>query len=90
VKVLLETVKLRGVCLLYLVLLQAAQGLVSLLLEGDDDESHEDVHKKEREDHKVDDVEDGHLYPVARAGTHVFEGGVHRVLQDAAGGASRR
>ena len=40
--------------LLHLVLLQAAlfHHLVPLLLEGDDDESHKDVDKEEREDHK--------------------------------------
>lgn len=70
----------------HLILLQAAlrHGLVSLLLEGDDDQSDEDVDKEEREDHKVDHVEDGHLYPVAWIGTLVFKGGVHRVLQDTA------
>ena len=68
----------------YLVLLQAAlrHGLVALLLEGDDDEGHEDVDEEEGEDHKVDHVEDGDLDAVARAWTLVLKGGVHRVLQD--------
>lgn len=69
--------------MLYLVLFQAAlrQSLVSLLLEGNDDQSDEDVDKEEREDHKVDHIEDGHFYPVAWTGTLVFKGGIHRVLQ---------
>ena len=69
--------------LLYLILFQAAlrQGLVSLLLEGNDDQSNKDVDKEEREDHKVDHIEDGHFYPVAWTWTLVFKGGIHRVLQ---------
>lgn len=70
--------------MLYLIFLQAAfrQGLVSLFLKGDDDQSDKYVDKKEWEDHKVDDIEDGHFYPVAWTGTLVFKGGIHRVLQD--------
>lgn len=69
---------------LYLVLFQAAlwQSFVSLLLEGDDYQGDEDVDEEEREDHKVDHIEDGHFYPVAWTGTLVFKGGIHRVLQD--------
>lgn len=72
--------------MLHLVLFQAAlrQGFVTLLLEGDDDQSDENVDKEEREDHKVDHIEDGHFYPVAWTGTLVFKGGIHRVLQDTA------
>lgn len=68
----------------YLILLQAAlrQRLVSLLLEGDDDQSDEDVDKEEREDDEVDHIEEGHFYPVAWTGTLIFKGGVHRVFQD--------
>lgn len=56
--------------------------LVALLLEGDDDQSHKDVNKEEREDHKVDDVEDGHLHPVASARSHVLLGDVGGVLKN--------
>lgn len=72
--------------MLYLILFQAAlrQGFVSLLLEGDNDQSDEDVDEEEREDYKIDHIEDGHFYPVAWAGTLVFKGGIHRVLQDTA------
>lgn len=68
----------------YLVLLQAAllHHLVALLLEGDDDESHEDVDKEEREDHKVDHVEDGHLHAVAAARASVLLCHVDGMLQD--------
>lgn len=68
----------------YLIFLQTAlrQSFVALLLERDDDQGHEDVDEKEREDDKVDDVEDGHLDPIARTGTLVLEGGIHGVLQN--------
>lgn len=74
---------------LYLVLLQAAllHHLVPLLLEGDDDESHEDVDKEEREDDEVDDIEDGHLHAVAATRASVFLRHVDGVLQDSVGTA---
>lgn len=56
--------------------------LVALLLEGDDDQSHKDVDKEEREDHKVDNVEDGHLHPVASARPHVLLSDVGGVLKN--------
>lgn len=67
----------------HLVLLQTAllDHLVALLLEGDDDQSHEDVDEEEREDHKVDHVENGHLHPVPSTRPHVFLCDVGRVLQ---------
>lgn len=68
----------------HLILLQATlrHGLVSLLLEGDDDQSHKYVHEEEREHHKVHHVEDRGLHAETWAGTLVLVGGVHRVLQD--------
>jgi hypothetical protein len=36
---------------------------LALLLEGDDDQGHEDVDKEERKDNEVNNVENGHLYP---------------------------
>lgn len=68
----------------HLILLQAAlwHGLVSLLLKGDDDQSHKDVDEEEGENHKVDHVEDGRLHAEARIWTLVFVSGVHRVLED--------
>lgn len=71
----------------HLVLFQAAlrHGLVPLLLEGDDDQSHKDVDEEEGKDHEVDHVKDGRLHAEARVGPVVLVGGVHRVLQDPAG-----
>lgn len=68
----------------YLVFLQTAlvDHLVALLLEGDDDQSHKDVDEEEREDHKVDHVEDGHLHPVASTRPHVLLRDVGGVLKD--------
>lgn len=68
----------------YLVFLQTAlvDHLVALLLEGDDDQSHEDVDEEERENHKVDHVEDRHLHPVASTRPHVFLRDVGGVLKD--------
>jgi len=62
-----------------LVLIQLALGqlLVTLLLKGDDDQSHEDVDKKEGEDYEVDDVEKGHLHAVAGQWAVVDLGGLH-------------
>ena len=68
----------------YLILFQAAllHHLIPLFLEGDDDESHEDVDEEEGKDDKVDDVEDGHLHPVAVARASVLLRHIHRVLQN--------
>lgn len=68
----------------HLVFLQAVflHHLIPLLLEGDDDQGHEDVDEEEGEDHEVDDIEDGHLHAVPGAGALVLEGGIHRVLED--------
>lgn len=68
----------------YLVLFQAAlrQGLVSLLLEGDDDQSHKYVDKEEGEHHEVHHIKDGCLHAEAWAGALVLISGIHRVLQD--------
>ncbi len=68
----------------HLILFQAAllHHLIPLFLEGDDDESHEDVDEEEWKDDKVDDVEDGHLHPVAVARTPVLFCHIYRVLQD--------
>lgn len=56
--------------------------LVALLLEGDDDQSHKDIDEEEREDHKVDHVENGHLHPVPSTRPHVLLCDVGRVLQN--------
>ena len=55
--------------------------LVSLFLESDDDESHEDVDEEEGEDHEVHHVKDGHLHPVPRARALVLIGRIHWMLQ---------
>ena len=54
---------------------------LALFLEGDDDESNEDVDEEEGEDDEEDDVEDGHLCPEKRSGSDVLKRGTHRVLQ---------
>lgn len=56
--------------------------LVALLLEGDDDQSHKDVDEEEREDHKVDHIENGHLHPVPSTRPHVLLCNISGVLQD--------
>lgn len=68
----------------HLILLQAAfwHGLVSLLLKGNDDQSHKDVDKEEGENHKVDHIKDGRLHAEAWIWTLVFVSGIHRVLED--------
>lgn len=71
-------------CEFYLVLLQTAllNHLVTLFLEGDDDKSDKYVDEEEREDHKVDHVENGHFHPVPTTRPHVFLCNVSRVLKD--------
>jgi hypothetical protein len=46
-----------------------------LLLEGDDDQGHEDVHEEEGKDDEVNNVENGHLYPGKRKGELVMNRG---------------
>ena len=72
---------------IYLVLvnLSVLQLRLTLLLEGDDDEGHEDVDEEEGEDDEEDDVEDGHLDAEERDGAVVHVSGGHRVLEDAGG-----
>lgn len=71
----------------HLILFQTAllNHLVTLLLEGDDDQSHEDVHKEEREDHKVNYVENRHLHSIPSARPHVLLCHIGGVLQDPGG-----
>lgn len=68
----------------HLIFLQATlrHGLVSLLLEGDDDQSYKYVDKEEGKHHKVDHIEDGRLHAEAWAGTLILVGGINGVLQD--------
>lgn len=72
------------VTVLHLILLQTAfvNHLIALLLEGDDDQSHKDVDKEEREDHEVDNVENRHLHAVPSTWPHVLLRDISRVLQD--------
>lgn len=69
---------------IHLVFLQVAllHHFVSLLLECDDDESNKDVDKKEGENHKVYDIENGHLHSVSSAWAVVFLSHIHRVLEN--------
>ena len=59
---------------------------LSLVLEGDNDESHENVDEEEGKDDEVDDVEDGHLHGDLVLGTVVLLGGSHGVLKHSGGG----
>lgn len=72
---------------LHLVLLQTAlvNHLIALLLERNDDQSHEDVDEKKWEDHKIHHVEHGHLHPVPPTRPHVLLCHVGRMLQDPGG-----
>lgn len=60
-----------------------------MLLEGDDDESYKDIDEEEREHHKVDHIEDGHLHAVAAAWASVLLCHVYRMLQDPGGNQKR-
>ena len=71
---------------LILVNLSVLQLRLSLLLEGDDDQGHEDVDKEEGEHDEEDDVENGHLDAEERDGALVLVRGCHRVLEDTVGG----
>lgn len=68
--------------LLVLVNVPVLQLTFPLLLEGDDYQRHEDVHKEEGEHDKVDNVENGHFNPKVWHGAHVLPGSRHGVLQD--------
>jgi hypothetical protein len=52
------------------------------LVEGNDDQSDEDVDKKEWEDNEVDDIENGHFYPEHWDRAFIFIGRGHGVLED--------
>ena len=68
----------------YLVLVNIIRELgLSELVEGDDDQGHEDVDEEEREDDEVNNVEDGHLSAEPGDRTLVLVRRGHRVLQDA-------
>lgn len=55
--------------------------LFPLLLEGDNDETHEDVHHEEGNDDDIDDEEDGDLHTVVVDGALVFCVGVNGAVQ---------
>lgn len=57
--------------------------ILPLLLEGDDDQGHEDVHEEEREHNEEDDIEDGHLLAVVRFGSSINFSCVNGVSHDA-------
>lgn len=70
---------------LYLVLIQLTVLvlLLPLLPEGDDDESHKDVHHEKGDDDDVDDEEDGDLHPVVVDGARVFTISINGFIQQA-------
>ena len=53
---------------------------LSLLLESDDDQGHEDIDEEERKDDEVDNVENGHLGAEERDRRLVLESGGHGLL----------
>jgi len=69
---------------IHLIFLQVAllHHFVTLLLECDYDEGNKDVDKKERKNHKVYDIENGHLHSVSSAWAVVFFSDIHRVLKN--------
>ena len=70
--------------ILYLILIYLSflQFRLSLLLERDYNQGHEDVDKEEREDNEVNNVEYGHLYPIHGDGALILISYSHRLLQD--------
>ncbi|MEQ2200092.1 hypothetical protein XENOCAPTIV_022323 [Xenoophorus captivus] len=50
---------------------------ISLFLEGDDNESNENVDEEEGEDHEVHHVKDGHLHPIPWARALILIGRIH-------------
>ena len=58
-------------------------GGLSLVLEGDDDETYEDVDHEEGDDDDVDEVEDGHQGAVVVDRADVLRVGVDRHVKDA-------
>ena len=66
---------------LILVDLTVLQFGLALLLEGDDDQGHENIDEEERKHDKVHNIKDGHLYAEILNWTLVFVCGSHRVLQ---------
>ena len=57
---------------------------LTLLLKCDDDQGHENIDEKEREDNEVNNVEYGHLYSIHWNGTLIFISNSHGLLQDSA------
>jgi len=53
--------------------------VLSLFLEGNDNQGNKDVDEEERKNNEVDDVEYGHLHSVARLWSHVLLCGIDRM-----------
>ena len=70
----------------HLILVQLAvfEGRLSLWLEGDDDETHEDVDHEECDDDDVDEVEDGDVWTVIVNWPHIRGFRVYRDVENAA------
>jgi len=54
----------------------------ALLLEGDNDQSHEDIDEEKGKHDEVNDVEDGHFDSIMEDGTVVLLRRGHRILQN--------
>ena len=69
---------------LVLIKLTVLEGWLSLWLEGDDDEAHEDVDHEECDDDDVDEVEDGDVWTVIVNRPHIRGFRVYRDVENAA------
>ena len=67
----------------YLILVNVPrQFSLAQLVKSDDDQSHEDVDEKEREDDEIDDIKNGHFHSEHWDRAFIFVSGGHRVLED--------
>ena len=67
----------------YLILVHVLGQLrLTQLVEGDDDQGHEDVDEEEGEDDEIDDIKDGHFRAKPGDRTLIFVGGGHGIQED--------
>ena len=69
---------------IYLIFVKLAVfiGRLSLLLEGNDDKTDEDVHHEESDDNDVDEIKDSHDRPEVMDGSNVFCIGIDGNVKD--------
>ena len=73
---------MRGSSYLIFVNLRLLQLWLSLFLEGDDNQGHENVDEEEWKDDEVNNVENGHFHSEQRDGGLVLKGGGHGLLEN--------